>query len=221
MKKFKIILSIFALSIFIFNACNEDTTSTVDNNTNNSEYVTASDKIFTGTLKYKEYDFSTDTYKLSPWNKGEGFIKVSVSTTDEVGSGYVDANGNFTLTLSGKMLKTNLTDFKSMAGGLTWTPQSFNCMIIPAVVSIYPSTIEAQFLLNYGVLNTDLSKIVYYFGFVYCDQTASITGTSTIGDTYDLHYTKGWNIWKWHEDDLNKTHYSTVSDLPTDIVWYL
>ncbi len=219
MKLFKCYLTLMALALLIFSSCNEDTDA-IDTPDNNSDYVIADDLVINGTLVNREFDPISEAWVLNTWDKGTGKISVALSTSDEVGSGNVSVDGSFTLTINGKMLKTNLIDFLDMAGGLTWNPNSFKCTIIPAVVSFYPTGSDVPKLINYGLLKQDNSEIQTSFGFIYSDQTASISGTSTIGDEYDLQYKKGWNIWSWYEDVNNKTHYSTVNSLPANIVWY-
>jgi hypothetical protein len=219
MKFFKYYLIIITLALLTFNSCNEDTT-TVDTADNNSKYVIADDAVITGTLYYKKYDFNSDSYTMTNWDKGAGEIAALLNSSNKVGTGSVDADGKFSLTLNGKMLKSDLESFIDIYGGLSWTPQSFLCMSIPANIVFYPSGSSAAALLSFGIMKPDNSDIETYFGFIYSDQTASITGTATSGTEFNLQYKKGWNIKKWYIDSQNVMHYSTVNSLPNNVIWY-
>lgn len=211
--------ALMAFGFVLLNSCNEDN-STINTPDNNSDYVIANDMVINGTLKTKEYDMNSESYVFNAWKKGAGRIVASSSTTTELGTGTVDADGNFSLSLKGKILKSNLTDYVDLSGSLSHSPASFKCLIIPVVIAFYPDGSDVMDLLDFGIVKSDNSQIQTYFGFVYSDQTASITGSTDNGDIYNLLYKKGWNIWQWEEKTGGITEFTTVNSLPSNIVWF-
>lgn len=223
--KLTILLCIFTCLTF-FSCSTDNGTNTPNPNPNTGDQsetteIVAEDYIITGTLKSRDYS-EPGNPKFGIWKNGKGKIIATLGDELNVAEGVVEANGQFTITLPGKMKASRLVKFYPLMGGsIVANPNNFLTTLVHLIFQFDADDNDpSKTKFVYPRILKDNITPIRSFGYIYTGTDASLSGVSATGMIkYNSKYKKGWNLEAWQEIN-NITEYSVISELPQDAVWY-
>lgn len=215
MKYFFICLALISSSLFILNSCSDD------NDSPEKVYITATEKVISGKLQARQYNTETNEFDLLPWHLDSGAITAVSSLNEEVGRGAVSSDGSFTLTLNAKIPETAIAWYVPTESGITCTPDSFRCNLVPFRILFRKAGTQADTSINICVLDITKTYPEEEYAFFFSEKPASITGSSArTGDVYNFNLVFGWNIRKHYKENGTKNVYVNANGLPENVIWY-
>jgi len=212
-------LLLFSLLIFVFISCTKKDDG--EDNPSVTE-INAADFPISGVLK--SVDMDGDDLILVAWTKGKGKLHCSYSVSEDWSVGTVDANGNFSITLPGKIETSKLVQYLPLGGGtITANPPMFWTNLMHPLFVFYPDNdpSSAGEFVSPNLIGT--GSVLYpekNYGYIFSGSDATVVGTSANGYVhYNSTYKKGWNI-EVYFDNNNVSDYSNVASLPNGVEWY-
>lgn len=215
-----VIRNLFLLFIFAFvvNSCEDNTP--VENNNPTSTDIIAQDLTITGKLITLK---STSVGKqVIDWNNGAGEMKVYLGG-DLISTGTVAADGSFSVVLPGKMNPKYLTRYESPNEAVTVSPDSLQITQVGPLFKFF-SPGGIQIPIQVKLFKDDNVTKLEEYEYQYVDIPGTVMGTHIVSveetNKYSLTYSKGWNIKRIYDDELNKKNFTIISSLPANVLWF-
>lgn len=203
-------------------SCSDDSSSTTNPTTETK--ITFASKTISGKLKQKKLDVS-GSYTMVDWSYGACTMALSTSVSENVATCQVSASGDFSLVLPREIESKYFLTYYQLLTGIKSTPTTLT-NAGPYLLTVnykiqgidMPGIVKIATFKNNDYSNSGLLKLHDIDCF---NEAGTMVGTSANGNLkYNFSVTKGWNFIQYGETN-GTTEFSTISELPSNVIFHL